>query len=104
VAALHLEKMNISDFIGGFFLLLGIAILLRFLGNKLIPIIMPQKRLQTIGVGWLGGLVGSLLDGAMWQFGPQVVGVNVVAAVIGSALLILFLGLLPFIKIFLGKI
>ena len=85
-------------------MLLVIAILLRLLGNKFVPAIMPEKRLQTIGVGWLGGLMGSLLDGALWQFGPRLLEVNVVAAVIGSALSILFSGLLPFIKIFLGKI
>lgn len=96
--------MNISIIVSGFFLLLGIAVLLRFLGNKFISVIIPEKRLLVIGTGWLGGLAGSLIDGAFWQFGPQLVGVNIVAAVIGSGLFIVFLGLLPFIKILMGRI
>lgn len=85
-------------------MLIGIAILLKLLGNKLVPVLMPEKRLLSIGVGWLGGLAGSLLDSAIWQFEPQLAGINVIAAVIGSALFILLLDLLPFIKILLGKI
>jgi len=90
--------------VAGFFILLAIAILLRFVGNKLIPVVMPTGRLRIIGLGWAGGFLGSLLDGFLWQFGPEVAGINLVAAVIGCALFILLFGLLPFIKILLGKI
>lgn len=84
--------------------MLGIAILLGFLGAKLMSVMMPDKKLQTVSAGWLGGLVASLISDALWQFGPQVAGINIVAAIVGSALGILFWGLLPFIKIFLGRI
>ena len=90
--------------IAGFFILLAIAILLRLIGNKLIPVVMPDGRLKTIILGWGGGFLGSWADNIWWQFGPQVAGINLVAAVIGGALFILFLGLYPFIKILLGKI
>jgi uncharacterized membrane protein YeaQ/YmgE (transglycosylase-associated protein family) len=90
--------------VAGFFILLAIAILLRLVGNKLVPVVMPSGRLLTIGLGWAGGFLGSLLDRFLWQFGPEVCGVNLVAAVVGCALFILFLGLYPFIKILLGKI
>lgn len=90
--------------VAGFFILLAIAILLRLAGNKLVPVVMPSGRLLTIGLGWAGGFLGSLLDRVLWQFGPEVAGVNLVAAVVGCALFILFLGLYPFIKILLGKI
>jgi len=90
--------------VAGFFILLAIAILLRLVGNKLVPVVMPSGRLRTIGLGWAGGFLGSLLDRVLWQFGPEVAGVNLVAAVVGCALFILFLGLYPFIKILLGKI
>jgi uncharacterized membrane protein YeaQ/YmgE (transglycosylase-associated protein family) len=90
--------------VAGFFILLAIAILLRLAGNKLVPVVMPSGRLRTIGLGWAGGFLGSLLDGVLWQFGPEVAGVNLVAAVVGCALFILFLGLYPFIKILLGRI
>jgi uncharacterized membrane protein YeaQ/YmgE (transglycosylase-associated protein family) len=90
--------------VAGFFILLAIAILFRFIGNKLLVVIMPTGRLRTIALGWLGGFLGSLLDSFVWHFGPEVVGINLVAAAVGCALFILFLGLFPFIKILLGKI
>ena len=88
----------------GFFILLAIAILLRFIGNMLIPIAMPAGRLRIIALGWVGGFLGSLADSLWWQFGPEVARINLVAAVIGCALFILFLGIAPFIKILLGKV
>jgi uncharacterized membrane protein YeaQ/YmgE (transglycosylase-associated protein family) len=88
----------------GFFILLAIAILLRFIGNKLISIVMPAGRLRIIALGWVGGFLGSLADSLWWQFGPEVAEINLVAAVIGCALFILFLGIAPFIKILLGKV
>jgi len=90
--------------VAGFFILLAIAILLRFIGNKLIPLVMSTGWLRTIALGWVGGFLGSLADSLLMQFGPEVAGINLVAAVIGCALFILFLGIAPFIKILLGKV
>jgi len=90
--------------VAGFFILLAIAILLRFIGYRLIPSVMPTGRLRTIALGWVGGFLGSLIDGLFSQFGPEVAGINLVAAVIGCALFILLLGIAPFIKILLGKV
>ena len=89
--------------VAGFFVLLGLAVLLRFAGNRLLPVVMPTGRLLTVGMGWLGGFVGSLVDEWLWQFGPEVGGINLLAAVVGGALFILLLGLYPFIRIMLGK-
>ncbi len=88
----------------GFFILLAIAILLRLIGNKLIPVVMPTGLLRTIALGWAGGFLGSLVDSILWQFGPKVAEVNLVAASIGCALFILILGIVPIIKILLGRI
>ena len=90
--------------IGGFFILVAIAVLLRRIGNKLVPLVMPTGRLRTIVLGWVGGFLGSWVDSVWWQFGPEVAGINLTAAVVGCALFILFLGIAPFIKILLGKI
>jgi len=87
----------------GFFILLAIAILLRLAGNKLVPVVMPSGRLMTIGLGWVGGFLGSLPDGVLWQFGPEVAEINLAAATIGCALFILLFGLFPFIRILLGR-
>ncbi len=90
--------------IAGFFILLAMAILLRFIGNKLVPLVMPTGRFRTIALGWAGGFLASWVDSILWQFGPQIAGINLVAAVIGCALFILLLGIAPFIKILLGKL
>ena len=90
--------------VAGFFVLLAIAILLRFIGNKLIPLVMPTGRLKIIALGWVGGFLGSLVDSFLGQFGLEFAGINLVAAVIGCALFILLLGVAPFIKILLGKV
>ena len=90
--------------VAGFFILIAIAILLRFIGYKLIPLVMPTEWLRTIALGWVGGFLGSLADSLWWQFGPEIAGINLVAAVIGCALFILFLGIAPFIKILLGNV
>ncbi len=90
--------------VAGFFILLAIAILLRFIGYKLIPLVMPSGWFRTIALGWVGGFLGSLADSFSRQFGPEVAEINLVAAVIGCALFILFLGISPFVKILLGKV
>ncbi len=46
--------------VAGFFILLAIAILLRFIGYKLIPIAMPTGWLRTIALGGVGGFFGQL--------------------------------------------
>lgn len=88
----------------GGFLLLGIAVALRYVGNRLVPVVMPTGRWwKTWAIGWLGGLVASLADRFLGQWGPQVAEVYLVAAAIGAALAILIAGLVPFIRIFLGR-
>jgi len=87
----------------GFFLLLAIAIVVRLLGIKLAPLLMPSGRVRTVALGWLGGFLVSLLDKVLWQFGPEVAGISLVAATIGCILFILGLGIAPFVKILLGK-
>ena len=88
--------------VAGFFILLAIAILLRFVGYKLIPLVMPTGWVRTIALGWVGGFLGSLVDSLFSHLGPEVAEINLVAAVIGCALFILFLGIAPFIKILLN--
>ncbi len=90
--------------VGGFFILLAITILLRLVGNKLIPLVMPSGWLRTTALGWAGGFLGSLTDSIFWQFGPETAGINLLAAAIGCALFIVSLGIAPFIKISLGKV
>ncbi|MFC1972320.1 hypothetical protein ACFLVE_02815 [Chloroflexota bacterium] len=88
----------------GFFFLLAIAIVVRLLGIKLVPLLMPSGRVRTVALGWLGGFLASLLDRVLWQFGPEVASISLVAAIIGCILFILGLGITPFVKILLGKV
>ena len=89
--------------IAGLFLLLAIVLAVRYVGHRVVPLIMPRGRLKVIALGWLGGLVGSLVDDVTWEIGPDLVGVQLAAAIIGCLVVILAWGLAPFIRIFLGK-
>ena len=97
------DRLSLEVIIGGLFLVLAIVIFIILIGNRLVPVIMPRGRWRIIAVGWIGGLAGSLIDSALWQLGPRVAEINLVAAFVSSALFILILGLFPFIKIMLGK-
>ncbi len=87
----------------GFFLLVSVAIAMRWLGVRLVPLLMPTGKIRTVAVGWLGGFLASLLDKILWQLGPEVFEISLVAAFIGCVLFILALGVAPFVKILLGK-
>ena len=89
--------------ISGFFLLIGLAIVVKGLGLKLIPLLIPRSRIKTIAIGWLGGLTGSLMDRYIWHLGPRFVEIQVALAAIGCALFILLAGLWPFFKILVGQ-
>ena len=89
--------------IAGFFLLIGLAIVVRWLGLKLIPLLIPRSFIRTIAIGWLGGLAGSLLDRYIWHLGPRFVEIQVALAAIGCAVFILAAGLWPFLKILMGQ-
>ncbi len=90
--------------VAGFFILLGIAIVLRFIGNRVIPVFMPAGRFGVIALGRAGGFLGSWLDSQFWQLGPDVAHINIIAAIIGCAVIILLAGITPFVKIMIGKI
>ena len=90
--------------VSGFLILLAIAVLVRFAGIRLVPLVMPSGRLAAVAAGWAGGFLASLADNVFWQLGPQVADVSLIAAVIGCAVSILVLGLAPFIRIWLWKV
>ena len=89
--------------IAGFFLLLAQSIVLTIIGRKTIPLLMPEGKMKTILVGWLGGICGSLIDRFTLRLGPQMYEIYWGFAAGIAALFILSLGLTPFIKIFLRK-
>ncbi len=91
------------EIVAGLFLLFFLAILIRRIGNRLLPLVMPRHRLKTIAVGFGGGVIGSLVDRFTWEFGPEFVGAHWVASIIGCILFILCYGLMPFLRIMMGR-
>lgn len=91
------------EIVAGLFLLLFFAILIRRIGNRLLPLVMPRNRLKTIAVGFAGGIIGSLVDRFTWEYSPEVVGVYLVASVIGCILFIICYGIMPFARIMVGR-
>jgi len=83
--------------------LLGMAIAVVALGRRLVPVVMPKSRLKTVAVGWVGGLGGSFLARWLWPSGFEFVQINLVGAIIGATILVFVVGLIPFIRIFLGR-
>ena len=69
--------------IAGFFILLAIVVFVWLIGKKLVPVLIPTGTLRTIALGWAGGFLASWLDSVLWQFGPRLAGINLVAAGIG---------------------
>ena len=90
--------------IASFFILVAITLVVTILGNRLVPVVMPSSgKGLAILIGWLGGLMGSLVDRFTWQWGPQVAGIYLIAALIGCVVFLLLFGLFPFVKILLRK-
>jgi len=92
------------EILAGLLLLLCLVILIRRIGNRLLPLVMPENRLKTMAVGFAGGVVGSLVDRLTWEHGPEVFGVYLVASIIGCILFIICYSLMPFIRIMMGKV
>ncbi len=88
---------------GGFLLLIAIVIGLRWLGGRLLPLIMPSSRLASLGLGIVGGLGGHLVGGLLWFEAPRVGGLHIPLTMVGAAVFIVLLGLTPFLRILLGK-
>lgn len=89
----------------GFLLLLAVVIFVRKVGRRLMPLVMPPSRLKTLGVGLLGGYLGSILFRWIhvgdWAI---IAGTHMLGALAGALVFVLILGLLPFLRILLGKV
>ena len=87
-----------------FLILLAVAVVVREVGSRLVPLVMPHGRLKAVVVGFVGAVVGNLLGASAFGFIPEVADVNLLGAVLGAAVFVVALGLLPFIKILIGRI
>ena len=92
------------EVLAGLLLLLFLVILIRRTGNRLVPLIMPESRLKSIGVGFGGALIGSSIDRVPRKGGPEIWEVYLVASIVGCILVTIGYGLLPFVKIMIGRV
>jgi hypothetical protein len=92
------------EIVAGVLLLFSLAVLIRRISNRLLPLVMPGDRLKTIAIGFFGGVIGSLVDRFTWEYGPEVVGVHLAASIIGCILFMICYGLMPFIRIMVGRV
>jgi len=92
------------EIVAGVLLLFFLAVLIIRIGNRLLPFVMPGGRLKTIAVGFSGGAIGSLVDRFTWEYGPEFVGVHLAASIIGGILFIICYGLMPFVRIMMGRV
>lgn len=88
----------------GVLLLLAIAIGIKYIGGKLVPAVTPKSWIKAVGVGLIGGFLGSLLSNAFFPIGPRVWDVNLLGAVVGAVFFVFLLGIYPFIKILFGRV
>lgn len=85
------------------FLLLLIAIAVRFLGRKWLPLLMPPGRLTPLLLGWTGAAAGSLVENALWPGGPSLGWLHPAGAATGALLFLVAMSLLSFFRVLLGK-
>ena len=86
-----------------FLLLLALSILVWEAGNRLVPLIMPPSRIRTVALGVVGGLVANLILGWFYSWGPSLAGINPLYALLGTVIAVLFVGVLPFLRLLLRR-
>ncbi|MBI2303891.1 MAG: hypothetical protein HYU86_03985 [Chloroflexi bacterium] len=89
--------------LGGLFILVAIAILVRMAGRRMAPLLLPPSRLLTIVAGTLGGWGGSYAGHALLPLVPQVAGIDIPMAVAGAFLASILVGLAPFLMVLVGR-
>ncbi|MBI2909992.1 MAG: hypothetical protein HYX92_20315 [Chloroflexi bacterium] len=86
----------------GLIIVFHVAMAVRFLAVRAMPLFVPQGRVKVVALGTVGGLVGSALGGLV-GLGPHVSTVHLGGAAIGSLLIMLLAGIWPFLRIMVGR-
>ncbi len=84
-----------------FLLLLFMAVLVRYLWGKYLPLVAPRGRLYPTLAAYLGALGGGLLQRFFLPWGPHLFGVYFIGALLGSVLVLFCWGVGPFIRVLL---
>jgi len=85
-------------------ILLAIALVVRYMGNRLLPLAMPKGKLKTIAAGLLGAFLGHLVT-RQYHLGDWAVvsQTNLIGAAAGALFFLFALGLIPFFKVFMRR-
>lgn len=90
-------------------ILFHVAIFARILGVRLVPLLMPEGRVKGVALGFVGAFAGDVF-GKLVGLGPRLDTVHfgggavyLGGAILGCLLVLLFAGILPFLKIMVGK-
>jgi len=87
-----------------FLFLLLMAVLVRYLWAKYLPLVAPRGWLYPTLAAYLGAVGGGLLQRFVFPWGPQLFGLYFVGALLGSVLVLFSWGVGPFIRVLLrGK-
>lgn len=73
-----------------FILFLIVAAVCAWIGEKLVPGVIPGGFLTSAIVGIIGAWIGGMMMG---HFGPELAGVSLVPCILGSAVLVFLLSL-----------
>ena len=84
-------------------MLFGIAFGVRYVGNRVVPLLMPGGCLRPVAAAMIAGLVGSWVGWTLWPQGPTLWRVHLVFACGGSILFYLAAGLAPFVRTLIGR-
>ncbi|MDP2952824.1 MAG: hypothetical protein Q8O76_05870 [Chloroflexota bacterium] len=85
------------------FLLLLTAIAVRFLGRKLLPLVMPPGRLKPLLLAWAGAAAGNLVERLLWAGSPALGGLHPIGAAAGALLCLIVMAIIPFFKVLAGR-
>lgn len=87
----------------GFFVLLAIAIIIRYLGRRYLPLFVPISRTKTLVAALVGGIAGNLISSFLSPLGPQVADTYIVLPVILAVCLVLLVGISPFLRVMFSR-
>jgi len=87
----------------GFFVLLAIAIIIRYLGRRYLALFVPISRTKTLAAGLVGGVAGQLISAFFLPLGPQVADTYIVLPIVLALFLVFLTGISPFLRVMFSR-
>jgi len=83
--------------------LLVLAVLVRYLWARYVPLLAPRGWFYSTVAAYFGTLAGGILQRALFPWGPQLLGVYVIGALLGSVLVLFAWGTARYIRVLLRR-